>query len=79
MLSSQSILQLAANADSNASYKIDAFVEVINNFIVHNGASDNEAERFSKILGKTSKVSYKITEDNSSGLFKKNKQMINKI
>lgn len=78
VLSSQSILQLAANADSNASYKIDAFVEVINNFIVHNGASDNEAERFSKILGKTSKVSYKITEDNSSGLFKKNKQMINK-
>ena len=78
VLSSQSILQLAANADLNASYKIDAFVEVINNFIVHNGASDNEAERFSKILGKTSKVSYKITEDNSSGLFKKNKQMINK-
>lgn len=78
VLSSQSILQLAANADSNASYKIDAFVEVINNFIVHNGASDNEAERFSKILGKTSKVSYKITEDNSNGLFKKNKQMINK-
>ena len=78
VLSSQSILQLAANADSNASYKIDAFVEVINNFIVHNGASDNEAERFSKILGKTSKISYKITEDNSSGLFKKNKQMINK-
>ena len=78
VLSSQSILQLAANANSNASYKIDAFVEVINNFIVHNGASDNEAERFSKILGKTSKVSYKITEDNSSGLFKKNKQMINK-
>lgn len=78
VLSSQSILQLAANTDSNASYKIDAFVEVINNFIVHNGASDNEAERFSKILGKTSKVSYKITEDNSSGLFKKNKQMINK-
>ena len=26
VLSSQSILQLAANADSNASYKIDAFV-----------------------------------------------------
>ena len=78
VLSSQSILQLAANADSNASYKIDAFVEVINNFIVHNGASNNEAERFSKILGKTSKISYKITEDNSSGLFKKNKQMINK-
>lgn len=78
VLSSQSILQLAANADSNASYKIDAFVEVINNFIVHNGASDNEAERFSKILGKTSKISYKITEDNNGGLFKKNKQMINK-
>lgn len=78
VLSSQSILQLAANADSNASYKIDAFVEVINNFIVHNGASDNEAERFSKILGKTSKISYKITEDGNGGLFKKNKQMINK-
>ena len=78
VLSSQSILQLAANTDSNASYKIDAFIEVINNFIVHNGSSDNEAERFSKILGKTNKTIYKITEDGSGGFFKKRKQMVNK-
>lgn len=78
VLSVQSILQLAANTDSNAGYKIDAFMNVINNFLIHNGATDDEAERFSKILGKTSKISYKVTEGERKGLFSKGKEMINK-
>lgn len=78
VLSAQSILQLAANTDSNAGYKIDAFVSVINNFLVHNGSTDDEAERFSKILGKTNKITYKVTEDGNGGLFKHSKQLVNK-
>lgn len=80
---SQSLDQIIKE-ESNGEAILKSLLDTASNFIVHNGSSQDSAERFSKIVGTTKQLKMNVAYRQNTGLFSffsniKNKKRTNNI
>lgn len=68
-LAQQSFEQIVSSAAANGEAYLGSILDTCGNFIVHAGATEDSAERLSKILGKHWVTSYRASNRNKSFLF----------
>lgn len=71
-LAQQSFEQIIAASERNGEAYLLSILDTCSNFIVHNGATEDSAERLSKILGKHWVTSYRQANQNESSFFSNN-------
>lgn len=65
-LAQQSFEQIVSSAPANGEAYLLSILDTCSNFIIHNGATEDSAERLSKILGKHKVTKYKSSNKNES-------------
>lgn len=71
-LAQQSFEQIIASSERNGEAYLLSILDTCSNFIVHNGATEDSAERLSKILGKQWVTSYRQSNQNQSSFLSTN-------
>lgn len=71
-LAQQSFEQIIASSERNGEAYLLSILDTCSNFIVHNGATEDSAERLSKILGKKWVTSYRQSNQNQSSFLSTN-------
>lgn len=71
-LAQQSFEQIIASSEKNGEAYLLSILDTCSNFIVHNGATEDSAERLSKILGKKWVTSYRQSNQNQSSFLSTN-------
>lgn len=71
-LAQQSFEQIIASSERNGEAYLLSILDTCSNFIVHNGATEDSAERLSKILGKQWVTTYRQSNQNQSSFLSTN-------
>lgn len=71
-LSLQTTNQIVSRTSNNAEATLNALMDTINTFIVHNGMTETSAQFLSQIIGKTTKVKARTSGKRNSGLISSN-------
>lgn len=71
-LAQQSFEQIIASSEKNGEAYLLSILDTCSNFIIHNGATEDSAERLSKILGKKWVTTYRQSNQNQSSFLSTN-------
>ena len=71
-LSLQTTNQIVSRTSNNAEATLNALMDTINTFIVHNGMTESSAQFLSQIIGKTTKIKARTSGKRNSGMISSN-------